>query len=119
MTTGDIPAVTEDEAVLMAVQAMAGLVGPDWDAVTVGIDGDTVVLRVWVDDVDAAAEDMEDLVGELDVLAIAHRLRVRHEPNAGSPRPYRHAEHGRLVYLRRLAEDTPAARPARRPAPDG
>lgn len=92
----------ENAVVLMVIQAMAGLIGPDWDAVTVRVEGHMIVLRVWVDDVEAAAEDIDDLVFELEVLAIGEGMKVRPELSAGTPRPYRREEHGRLVYLRRL-----------------
>ncbi len=93
---------TENAVVLMVVQAMAGLIGRDWDAITVQVGSGTVVLRVWVDDVEAAAEDVDDLVLELEPFTLEEGLHLRCELAAGTPRPYRREEHGRLVYLRRL-----------------
>lgn len=100
--TGNDTLAFENAAVLMTVQAMAGLVGADWDAVTVQVAGGIVLLRVWVDDPAAAAEDVDDLVFELEALALGEGLQVRLELSAGTPRPYRREEHGRLVYLRRI-----------------
>lgn len=97
----------EEEAVLLAVQALAGFPGPGWAAVTLALDGDRLLLRVWVDDADAERGEAEDFADEIDVLAL--EVDVDLELREGSPRPYDRSRHGRIVYLRRHPGPSDAA----------
>jgi hypothetical protein len=99
----------ETEAVLLTVQALAGIPGPGWEAVTLVLDGDRLRLRVWVDDADAEREEAQDFADEVDVLV--REVGVDLELHEGSPRPYDRSQHGRIVYLRRYTEPREENRP--------
>jgi hypothetical protein len=101
VTGPDETLAAENVAVLMVVQAMAGLIGPGWEAVTVEVGHGSLLLRIWIDDPAALQDDVDELVADVEGLAAEVGRRVRHEVARGLPRPYDRARHGRVVFLRR------------------
>jgi regulator of sirC expression with transglutaminase-like and TPR domain len=101
VTGTDETLAAENAAVLMVVQAMAGLIGPGWEAVTVEVGPGILLLRIWVDDPVAMQDDVNELVADVEGLAAEVGRRVRHEVTRELPRPYDRARHGRIVFLRR------------------
>lgn len=102
MMDRDDPIAAENAAVLMVVHAMLGMICPDWDAITVRARGNRVIIRVWVDDAEAAAEAVEEAVFNVEAIAAGDGREIDDELSEGTIRPYNREQHGRLVYLRHL-----------------
>ncbi len=96
-----IPGVEpEDEAVLVAVQAMLGLISPNIRAVAVEVEKKRIVLRFWVwEEDEETAEDIDDMVGEMEVLYDLENPPIETIVEVGPPPPDEPGQRWRMVYL--------------------
>lgn len=94
--------MTGNDAVLLVNQAFWGLFSSDINAVAVELVGDDLVVHVALEhDTPGVREDLDDMVGELEVFAMPENPGIRVDATISAGDPTWEGRRHRLVLLRK------------------